>query len=63
LTLGNQYYEVRDYLNVCRAKRNISDYDSAGRISDTEVNEIIEAVEELYEDIKDWLKQNFPEYC
>jgi len=63
LTLGNKYYEVRDYLNICRAKRNISDYDSTGRISDTEVNELIETVEELYENVKDWLKQNFPGYC
>lgn len=30
LTMGNEYNEIRDYLNACRAKRNISDYDMAG---------------------------------
>ena len=53
LTLGNEYSEISIYLNACRAKRNISDYDMAGTISNTEVNEIISVTTELFEELKD----------
>ena len=41
LTLGVEHEDIRDYLNNCRAKRNISDYDMAGTISINEVQELI----------------------
>jgi len=32
-TMGTDLTETRDYLDSCRIKRNISDYDTAGVIS------------------------------
>jgi len=61
-TLGARYEETRDYLNNCRTKRNISDYDTAGTISTHEVEELIETVQELFSDLLNWLEKNFPEY-
>ncbi len=62
LTMGDKYNEIRDYLNACRAKRNISDYDTAGTISKQEVAELFETVEELNKELEIWLAQNFPQY-
>ena len=40
-TLGPDYEEIRNYLNNCRAKRNISDYDMAGTISNNIFNRFL----------------------
>ena len=62
LTLGRDYIELRDYLNACRTKRNICDYDMAGTISESEAMELIDTVKELYLKLKKWLYNNYPEY-
>lgn len=62
-TFGSSYKEMRDYLDACRSKRNVSDYDRAGVISSKEVNELIEAATELFGDLKKWVKTNYPQYC
>lgn len=55
LTLGSDFKETTIYLNACRAKRNVSDYESTGTISESEV-------EEFFSDVKNWLRNNFPDY-
>ncbi len=62
LTLGEKYNETRDYLNACRVKRNISDYDVAGTISTQEVSELSEAAQELFNELSMWLGKNYPQY-
>jgi len=62
-TLGKEYKEMRDYLDSCRSKRNISDYDRAGAISQQEVNELIEATNELYAALRLWVTSNYPHYA
>lgn len=62
-TLGNDYKEMRDYLDACRSKRNISDYDMAGAISRSEVEELIEAANELYTALQVWVKNHYPAYA
>lgn len=62
LTLGQEYAELRDYLNACRVKRNISDYDRAGTISASEARELIETAEEMSQEISQWLGEHYPEY-
>lgn len=62
LTLGNDFVEIRNYLNACRAKRNVSDYDAAGTISDSEVGELIETAVELRESLIRWLEKNYSQY-
>ena len=41
-TLGSDFDEIVSYLNSCRTKRNISDYEAIGSISENEVNELID---------------------
>ena len=36
IIMGNNYYALADYFDSCRSKRNITDYDYAGAISDLE---------------------------
>ena len=62
LTMGNDYTEIRDYLNACRAKRNTSDYDSAGTVSESEVKELVNTSEELFLRLKQWLYDSYPQY-
>ncbi len=62
LTLGIEFEETSRYLNTCRAKRNVSDYDAAGRISESEVHELIESAEELQQKLMGWLKENYNDF-
>ena len=39
--MGNDFTVVRDYLDNCRRKRNVSEYDAAGTISEKEVNDLL----------------------
>ncbi|NVM04472.1 MAG: hypothetical protein HWN67_19265 [Candidatus Helarchaeota archaeon] len=61
-TLGSNFDEIVAYLNSCRVKRNISDYEAIGSISESEVKELTDVVEELHKKVKNWLKRNFPGY-
>lgn len=62
-TLGQDYKEIGDYLDSCRSKRNISDYDMAGVISNQEVDELIETANELYIALQKWVKTEYPSYA
>jgi uncharacterized protein (UPF0332 family) len=62
LILGSQFEEMCNYLNSCRAKRNVSDYDATGTISESEVEEIIKNAKELQQDLIKWLNENYQEY-
>ena len=62
MTFGINYEEISDYLNSCRSKRNISDYDTAGTISSKEVLELTETAEELFSAVKSWVNTNYPQY-
>ena len=60
LILGNSRQDDAAYLDSCRAKRNLVEYDMAGRTSSEESSELIEFAEELHEDVKCWLKKAHP---
>ena len=59
IIMGNNYYTLSDYFDSCRSKRNITDYDYAGAISDSEVKELIEEAERFLEITINWLKKNY----
>lgn len=62
LTLGQSFNDLRDYLDECRQRRNISDYEQAGTISDTEADSLVEEVDTLYDQVKSWLSEHYPQY-
>ena len=58
--MGKGYYELVDYFDSCRAKRNITDYDYSGGISDLEAKELIKEADDFLEVTLNWLKKNHP---
>ena len=52
-----------DYLDGCRAKRNVSDYDRAGAISEQELAELVEEVQAFRQDILGWLYAHHADLC
>ncbi|MBS4015576.1 MAG: hypothetical protein KGZ86_03975 [Candidatus Latescibacteria bacterium] len=60
--LGSQHHDSIDYFDACRNKRNITDYDYSGAISDVEVVELIKETLAYKEVVINWLKKNYPQY-
>jgi uncharacterized protein (UPF0332 family) len=58
--LGKKYTHLADYFDDCRSKRNMVDYDHAGRISDKDAKELIDEAEKFKETIIVWLQKNYP---
>lgn len=58
--LGIAHQDTTDYLHACRIKRNTSDYTSSGKISATEVAEIIKEVKALKSTVSKWIKETHP---
>jgi hypothetical protein len=54
--LGPEAQARADYLDGCRAKRNVSDYDRAGAISEQELVELTEEVRDFQREILEWLR-------
>ncbi|MBL7174441.1 MAG: hypothetical protein ISS66_01330 [Desulfobacteraceae bacterium] len=50
-----------EYLDSCRSKRNIVEYDYVGGVTGNDADELIEFVKELKADVLDWLNKNHPE--
>ena len=49
-----------DYLDNCRSKRNITDYDRAGEISNCEADEILAETRTFRKELLAWLKKEYP---
>ena len=58
--MGVQDQGRADYLDNCRSKRNVTDYDRVGEISQREVEEILVEVRAFRADLLNWLKKNHP---
>jgi uncharacterized protein (UPF0332 family) len=58
--MGAQAQSRADYLDSCRSKRNVTDYDRVGEISQREVEEMLAEALAFREDLLDWLKRNHP---
>ncbi|WP_336248263.1 hypothetical protein [Methanothrix soehngenii] len=46
-----------DYLDACRKKRNETEYDFAGNVSEDEVQELLDFCQELKIEVKAWLRK------
>jgi hypothetical protein len=60
LILGPQRNKDAEYLNACRAKRNLVEYDRVGGVTDQDADELIGFVRELKGEVISWLKKNHP---
>ena len=60
--LGRNYYGLADYFDSCRAKRNTTDYDYAGGISEKETEELIKEAKSFLKMVVKWLKINYPDF-
>lgn len=61
LILGESRKEDANYLDACRTKRNIVEYDYVGGVSGEDAKELLEFVEEFRQDVATWLKKNHGE--
>lgn len=61
LILGSERKNDADYLDSCRTKRNIVEYDYVGGATRDNALELIEFVKDLKGDVESWLEKNYPE--
>jgi hypothetical protein len=61
LILGQSHQADADYLDACRKKRNIVEYDYVGGVTDDEASELAAYVLELREKVLNWLTQSHPQ--
>jgi hypothetical protein len=59
--LGEAKKADAEYLDDCRKKRNIVEYDEVGGASESDADELIEFVKDLRDEVMNWLKKNHPE--
>jgi len=60
LILGNEKEDDAQYLDTCRTKRNIVEYDYAGGATDADADELISFVLEFKEEVLQWLEIHHP---
>ena len=60
LILGAEHKDDAEYLDTCRTKRNIVEYDMAGAATKQEAVELVDYAKELREDVLTWLRTNHP---
>ena len=60
--LGETKKADAEYLNDCRKKRNIVEYDDVGGVSESDADELIKFVKDLRDEVINWLKKTHPEF-
>ena len=58
--MGSECQDLADYFDQCRSKRNRSDYDRAGTVSEPEAAEILEEAKQFRKGVISWLRANHP---
>ena len=61
IILGDEHSDDAAYLNACRNKRNIVEYDYAGGATDQDAGELISFTVEFKDVVIIWLKENHPD--
>ena len=59
---GLRIQEDADYLNTCRRKRNIVEYDYTGGATEKDADELIAFTRELRDDLVHWLNTTYPQF-
>lgn len=60
IILGSERDEDVEYLEACRKKRNVVEYDYVGGATGDDVEELITFCKDLREDVLAWLSENYP---
>jgi len=63
LVMGERFSTISIYLDSCRRKRNVSEYDAAGTISEKEAEDLLRTIREFKLEVGKWLHQNHAELC
>ena len=61
IILGADRKGDAEYLDTCRKKRNIVEYDYTGGATDANADELISFVRDLREDVRTWLTKHHPD--
>jgi uncharacterized protein (UPF0332 family) len=59
--IGKEMKVDAQYLDACRKKRNIAEYDQIGTVSETEAEELLKFAKMLRKKVINWLKTNHPQ--
>jgi len=59
-TMGDAGEGYADYFEMCRGKRQVTSYDRAGEISETEVESVLREVKAFKEEVLAWLTKHHP---
>ena len=49
------------YMDACRSKRNIAEYNRVGAVTERDAEELVQFVKEFKNDVINWLKKNRPD--
>ena len=61
LILGPERKNDDNYIDTCRSKRNIVEYDCIGAVTENDANELIDFVKDLKDEVERWLEREHPE--
>jgi hypothetical protein len=56
------FAQLAAYFDACRIKRNTSEYDFAGGVSDTDAEHLLKAVRQFKTDVEIWMGTRHPEF-
>jgi len=59
--LGEKHEQDAKYLDSCRNKRNVAEYDYVGGVTEADVTELIAYVNELRDEVLRWLSEHHSE--
>jgi hypothetical protein len=59
--VGERQTERAEYFDACRTKRHHAAYDAAGRISEAEIQELLEEARAFRTAVFEWLRREHPE--
>jgi uncharacterized protein (UPF0332 family) len=62
LILGEKHEQDAKYLDTCRSKRNVAEYDYIGAITEEDVSELVRYAEELRDEILNWLSKHHADF-
>lgn len=62
LAMGKSISRTARFLDVCRRKRNIANYNAAGQVTEGEAKEMIKIAKSFVKKVEKWIRDNYPSY-